>query len=32
MGNSEVGSDLKREEHLYFTLGHSEDAREQLMA
>lgn len=32
MGNLEVGSDLKREEHLYFILGHSGDAKERLMA
>lgn len=32
MGNSEVGSDLKREDHLYFILGHSGDAKEWLMA
>lgn len=31
-GNSEAGWDLKREEHLYFTLGLSEDAKEQLTA
>lgn len=31
-GNSEAGWDLKREEHLYFTLGLSEDAKEQLAA
>lgn len=32
MGNSEAGSDLKRDEHLYFTLGHLGDAKERLMA
>lgn len=32
MGNSEVGSDLKKEEHLYFILGHLGDAKERLMA
>jgi hypothetical protein len=32
MGNLTVCLDLKKEEHLYFTLGHSGDAKEQLMA
>lgn len=32
MGNSEVDSDIKREEHLYFISGHLGDAKEQLMA
>lgn len=32
MGNSAVGSDLKREGQLYFTLGYSGDAKERLMA
>lgn len=32
MGSSAVGSDLEREGQLYFTLGHSGDAKEQLTA
>lgn len=32
MGNSEVGSDLKRDEHLHFVLAHLGDAKEWLMA